>query len=577
MKTRSVLQAGTFTLLALASGACTEGADLVLRGGQVYTLTWDDPAPDGTPAADAPFADGRWSPDASAVAIADGEIVFVGSNDGVTDFIDGDTEVIELNGATVIPGLVDSHAHVIELGTNLNRVDLVGVGTPEEAIERVVARAEETPEGEWVLGAGWDEGAWANNYPTLEQLTDAVPDHPVWLRGLHGFAGWGNQRAFDAAGITRTTEDPVGGEILRHANGNASGILLNRAVNILDEIVPAPTAEQLERYAAQALSTMAESGYVMIHEAGTKADGMAAFEALEAKGGLPIRVYAMLSGRDPELLRKWEAKGPDTDTESMLRTRSVKAYYDAALGSRGARLLEDYSDMPGHRGISGEDYAFDVTSIEAMAAAGFQLGVHAIGDAGNRETLDILEGFFERHPGIGANRHRIEHAQLVHPDDFVRFGALELIASMEPPHAVEDMGWAEERVGAERIKGAYAWRSMREAGAGLIFNADLPGSDWSPFYGLHAAVTRRNKELQPQGGWHMEQAVTIEEAIRAYTSWAAHAAFVEGRTGKIEVGRWGDLTVVDIDPFAVATSDASGLLNGRIVATVVSGEVVYRP
>ena len=245
---------------------------------------------------------------------------------------------------------------------------------------------------------------------------------------------------------------------------------------------------------------MAADGYVTVHEAGVSSEGMQVLEELEASGQLPIRVYAMLSLRDEELIQKWLAKGPDSDSDSMLVTRAVKAYYDGALGSRGARLLYDYADRPGHRGISGDGYGFNQALNEAVMKAGFQVGIHAIGDAGNRESLDILEGVFKDDSSTQRNRHRIEHAQIMHPDDIPRFGQLGIIASMEPPHAVEDKTWAEERLGPERILGAYAWRSLRETNANLTFNSDNPGSDHNIFYGLHAAITRQGQE-PGAGGW----------------------------------------------------------------------------
>jgi predicted amidohydrolase YtcJ len=275
-------------------------------------------------------------------------------------------------------------------------------------------------------------------------------------------------------------------------------------------------------------------------------------------------------------MRQWIAKGPDRDSETMLVTRAVKAYYDGALGSRGARLLADYADKPGHRGISGSGYGFDRDLAKAAMKAGFQLGIHAIGDAGNREVLDFLEAEFKADPNTAQGRHRIEHAQVVSPQDQPRFARLGVIASMEPPHAVEDKSWAEVRLGPQRVLGAYAWRKLRTGGARLTFNADNPGSDHSIFYGLHSAITRQDKQLQPPGGWYPEQRLTIEEAIRAYTSWSAYAAFREDQTGIIAKGRWADLTVMDIDPFALAGSAPEKILAGRIRATIVGGKLVYQ-
>jgi predicted amidohydrolase YtcJ len=554
-----------------------EAADLVLTDARVYTLGWGDPAADGTPAADAPYSPDRgWRPDAQAVAVRAGRIVFVGDSEEGRRYAGPDTEVLDLGGATVLPGLVDSHTHVAELGALLSRVNLVGVETEEEAVALAARRAGQVPEGTWIIGAGWDEGAWADRYPDLELLSERVPNHPVYLRGLHGFAGWANRMALELAGIDEATETPVGGEIRRDPQGRPTGLVLNRAIELLDAVIPAPTAEQLQDQIVAGLEEMARSGYVAVHDAGVSAEAMDAFAVLEAEGRLPIRVYAMLSGRDTALLSRWETAGPDRDADSMLRTRSVKAYYDGALGSRGARLLEDYSDLPGHRGVSGDGYGFDQRWASRMMAAGFQIGIHAIGDAGNRETLDFIDAVYRDAPTARANRNRIEHAQVLHPDDFARLAALDLIASMEPPHAVEDMAWAEDRLGPRRIAGAYAWRTMRQSGVPLIFNSDLPGSDWSVFYGLHAAVTRQNKALEPSGGWGPEQSMTPEEAVRAYSGWAAYASFIEAHTGVVAPGRWADLTVVTVDPFVLGVENPAGLLEGEVVATVVNGRVVYR-
>jgi predicted amidohydrolase YtcJ len=565
-------------VLAVACGCepSIEPADLLLVNGRVYTLAWDDPAPGGMPAASAPFDADGWHPEAEAVAIRAGRILFVGSVEEAQAYAGEETEVIDVAGGTVLPGFVDSHVHIAGLGASLERVNLVDVTTEQEMVERIAARAAGAEPGEWIVGWGWDEGAWADRYPDNRRLSRRVPDNPVILRGLHGFAVLGNRLAFEQAGITVQTLSPSGGEIRRDADGNPTGILVNNATDLLEAALPPLTPEQLQAQVVAGLEAMAQVGYVAVHEAGAGAALMQAFETLEREGRLPIRVYAMLSGSDEPLLREWLARGPEADPEGMLYTRSVKAFYDGALGSRGAKLLDDYSDMPGHRGVAGEEYGFDRELFAEMMAAGFQICIHAIGDAGNRETLDFIESVYAAHPEARDYRHRVEHAQVVHPDDFERFADLSLIASMEPPHAVEDKTWAEERLGPERAKGAYAWRTMRLAGVPLTFNSDLPGSDYSIFYGLHSAVTRRDKERQPAGGWFPEQRMAPEEAVRGYTVWAARSAFLETKTGTLEPGRWADITVMDIDPFVVGTNHPDGLLYGTAMLTVVGGEVVFR-
>jgi predicted amidohydrolase YtcJ len=550
-------------------------ADTLLTNGRVYTFTWGEPGPDGAPAADAPRSADGWHPDAEAIAVTEGRIAFVGTARDAEAYRGPSTRVIDLGGATALPGLVDSHVHIRELGQMESYLDLTGVQTEQDAVDRVVAHAATVPKGEWIVGRGWDEGAWANRYPTMALLTAKIPDHPVVLASLHGFAMWGNRLAFERAKITRETPAPNGGVILKDASGNPSGTVLNRATPLLMGAVPPPTPDQARAWVLAGLTRMARDGYVAVHEAGADAELMAAFESLRASRELPTRVYAMLSAREPELSRVWQKKGPLIDPEGLLTVRSVKAYYDGSLGSRGARLLDDYADQPGHRGVSGGSYGFDQALVADMMKAGFQVGIHGIGDAGNREILDFLQRVEAERPAVRQNRNRIEHAQVVHPDDVARFAAQDVIASMEPAHAVEDKPWAADRLGPERVKGAYAWRTFRKAGVRLIFNSDLTGSDHNIFYGLHAAITRRDKTRQPAGGWYPEQNMTPEEAVRGYSTWAAHASFQEEETGVLAPGRWADITVMDIDPLVVGSTRPDDLLEGAIRLTMMGGRITH--
>ncbi len=576
--------------LFLGAGACGEGglpaagngagpADLLITNARVYSFAWPDPDGEGAPAAAAPFDEAGWRPDAEAVGIREGLITFVGSADAAERLRGPETRVIEAGGATVLPGLVDAHVHVAELGGRLEGAVLVGVETEAEAIARVIEQARGVPAGEWVLGWGWDEGAWADRYPTHDALSAAVPEHPVLLRGLHGFAVWANRLAMERAGIGAATRAPSGGEIRRDEAGAPTGIFLNRATALFDGAIPAPTPERMRDRVLRGLSAMAEAGYVTVHEAGARSEVMEALETLEAEGRLPIRVYAMLSGRDPALLDAWLARGPDDVADAgpseRLVTRSVKGHFDGALGSRGALLLEAYSDRPGHTGTGSTGYGYDHERIRALARAGFQPAIHAIGDRGNRETLDFLASIAEEPSAVRALRPRIEHAQVVHPDDFARFAELGVIASIQPPHMAEDKAWAEERLGPERIRGAYAWRTFRRAGVPLVLGSDLPGSDHDPFYGLHSAVTRRDREGSPAGGWYPEQALTPEEAVRGYTTWAAYAAGLEARTGRLAPGAWADLTILSVDPLATPRERYADLAGGEVLYTIVEGEVAF--
>jgi hypothetical protein len=561
--------------VSCAPPAPKEIADLILTNGRVYTLSWDEPAPDGTPSASAPRGPDGWRPDGDTVAVKDGKILYIGTAEEARRYARDSTRTMDVSGATVVPGLIDSHTHVAGLGELESQVSLFGVKTEEEAVQRVVDAASNVPEGEWILARGWDDSDWANRYPTWDLLSEKFPKNPVVMQSLHGFAVWGNKKAFEAAGIGMDTPAPSGGRILKDAAGNLTGIVLDRAGRLLTDAVPEPTPEQLKGYVKAGLERMARDGYVAVHEAGVDRALLTALSALESEGSLPIRVYVMLSARDGDLCREWLQKGPDRGNDRMLVTRSVKAYYDGALGSRGARLLDDYSDMPGQKGTSGGEYGFDMELAAEMMRSGFQVGVHAIGDAGNRETLDFLESVLSASPETRELRHRIEHAQVVHLDDIPRFGALGVIASMEPPHCAEDQRWAEARLGPERVKGAYAWRSLRKARARLALNSDLAGSDHDIFYGLHSAITRRTRDQTPKDGWYPEERMTSEEALRGYTIWNAYAARQENQTGTLAPGKWADLTVMSIDPLVVGETDPGRLFEGKIVATVVGGNVVH--
>lgn len=561
--------------LGCSSGNATEDrADVILHNGRVYTLAWTDPSPDGQPAPTAPYdSTTGWRHDASAVAIRDGRLVYVGTDSGALALAGANSTIRDLGGRVVVPGLVDAHTHVAELGESLDRVNLTGIATEADAVERIVQRAATTPKGEWILGYGWDEGAWANRYPDKRLLSQRVPDHPVVLRSLHGFASWANERALSLAGITRDTPVPNGGEIRKDAKGDPTGLVLNRAVALLDNAVPRPTPPQRDAQLLRALRVMAQAGYTGVHEAGVAPDVMESFERLAERDSLPLRVHAMLSARDSALIRRWIVRGPYTSANGMLSVRAVKAYYDGALGSRGAQLLADYADRPGHRGVSGGTYGFDRTLVADAMSAGFQVGIHAIGDAGNRATLDFIDSVTAAAPKARNLRHRVEHAQVVSPSDIARFAALGVVASVQPPHAVEDKGWAETRVGAERIAGAYAWRTLRLAGAPLVFSSDLPGSDWSPFYGLHSAITRQDTSGAPPGGWYPGQRMSPEEALRGYTAWSAFAAFDERDAGTLAVGKRADLTVLSVDPLR---DDPRTLLHGEVVLTMSRGRITWQ-
>ena len=557
--------------LLLLSCNSKESADIVIINANVYTLNWDNPSLDGTPADNAPFKDGKWNFDAQAIAITNNVILFVGSNKKVQDYIGKSTKVIDANKAVIVPGLIESHGHLQELGEKNEAIKLEGL-SKQQIIDLIVNRSKNTPKGEWIIASGWDEAEFANDYPDMVELSKQTPNNPVVLIGLRGFGTMGNQLAFEKAGITKNTKATDGGEILRDKKGNLKYILLNSAKNLLIDKIPKKTLAQQTRIMQYGFDELLKLGFTTTHHAGVAENHMEVYEDLLQKNKLPMRVHAFIAARmyNVDLVNKWIGKGPTKNDELFLQVRNFKAYYDGSLGSRGAKFLEEYSDKKNHTGVSGKAYGFHQDMITKALDAGFQLAIHAIGDKANRDVLDLYESYFKINPKSKDLRHRIEHVQILHPDDFSRFSKLNIIASMEPAHAVEDMPWAIDRVGEKRAKGAYAWRTLRNNNATIIFNSDFTGSDPSFFYGMHSAITKKKRTEEKQ--WFPEQAFTKEESLRAYTIWAAYAAKQEKLTGTIEVGKWADLTFMDVD---VLNANPKEILNGTILKTMINGNIVY--
>lgn len=575
-----ILFLSSFLLLDISCGpsqTTTSEADLIIHNAKIYTLSWEDPDENGTPAADAPFTDGRWNPDAEAIVIKGDKLIYIGNKESALEYKGDKTQIIDAEGNILIPGLIDSHTHPFGFGANLGKVDLTNLKDKELIVQTLKEESDPNiKKGDWILGFGYDEGNLSTEaLPNADLLSTHFPNNPVYLLGAHGFSSVANRMAMELVGINSDSEAPVGGEIVKDAQGNLMGIFLNNASGMLGDALPAKSLEDYKKIGLYGLNVMAESGFTSIHDAGMGRTNYESYQALEDEGNLPIRVYGMIRATDTSLVNQLKQEGPDQDMEEMFVVRSLKAYYDGSLGIRGARMIEDYSDKAGHKGVSGEAYGYDEALVAEMMNLGYQTGIHAIGDAGNREVLNFYNRVYEKHPNARKNRNRIEHAQVVHPDDFDRFKSLDLIASMEPPHMAEDLDWAEDRVGRERIKGAYAWRTMREKGVPLTFNSDLTGSDHSIFYGLYAAIARKNRDKKPDGGWYIEQKMSPEEALRAYTIWAAYAGFQEKEIGSLEVGKMADITMLNIDVLNLGLTDPDKLWDGKILMTMVGGKIVY--
>ena len=471
-------------------------------------------------------------------------------------------EIIHLPGALALPGLHDAHLHVSGIGKLREQVLLNDATSMADAAARTQAWADDHPDAQIIRGRGWDQSRWpGGEFPTWRDL-NGVSERPVYLRRVDGHAAWLNRAMLDLAGITRNTPDPDGGRILRDADGEPTGIIVDNAIDLLDNVLPKPTLKERERWLLAGLNACADAGLVAVHDMGQSPITAAISQDLADKDRLPIRFFVYLEGTHDRTL---EVLGTHRATDRF-RVMGVKYYADGALGSRGALLLDDYSDEPGHRGLavtSGRELSAGVAEVHRR---GFQCAIHAIGDAGNRMALDAI-AFAQRGEVDPQRRHRVEHAQVVHPDDFARFVSLGALASMQPTHCTSDMRWAEDRVGAERVKGAYAWRTFRELDVPIPFGSDAPVEDWNPLPGLYAAITRQDADGQPTGGWYPEQRLSWHEAVAAFTHAAAYAVGREADLGRLSVGYIFDCTVLAADP----RDDVRGCLDTHVAAVFVGG------
>jgi predicted amidohydrolase YtcJ len=502
-----------------------------------------------------------------AIVVRDGRIAEIGDASSMRAKF-ADANVVDYSGATILPGLIDAHGHLYGLGLALDTVDVVDTTSIEDIGKRVTERASSTTATEWITGRGWDQNDWSvREFPTATQLDAFETRRPVWLKRIDGHAGWANSAALRAAGITRDSKDPDGGKIIRDERGEPTGVFIDAAMDLVEAHIPVPSFEVRKRRVLRAAENIAENGLTGMHDAGADPDTIRAVRELIDEGKFPIRVQLMISD-DAKQLTEWFARGPLVGYGDRLTVRSVKIYGDGALGSRGAALLAPYSDDAANTGLILTPQQHIEDAARRGAAAGFQINTHAIGDRGVRMVLDAYESAGVR----PEHRFRIEHFQVAAPADIPRAARLGVIASMQPTHATSDMPWAETRLGSERTKGAYAWRSVLDAGGRLALGSDFPVEAVSPFYGLHSSVTRQDFQGRPPGGWYPQQKLSLAEAIRGFTIDAAWAAFDEKQLGTIEVGKFADFTVVDGDFMSVAPKDIYVTMSR---ATVVGGRVVH--
>ncbi|MFY9345068.1 MAG: amidohydrolase [Planctomycetota bacterium] len=479
----------------------------------------------------------------------------------------GETKV-ELANAFVVPGLQDAHGHLLGLGTALAELDLVGTASFAEIVTKVRAAAAKLPKGTWVLGRGWDQNDWPEGQRALPHhrlLSDAVPDHPVWLTRVDGHAGIANALVLAGAGVKAGSQSPSGGEILFDGDGAPTGVLVDAAMTAVRP--PALTEDQLCERLLAAHDECLRHGLTSVHDAGVGKGALDAMVALHAQGRWRLRTYVLLAAGERDLI----ARGPWQTPDGMIVVRAVKAMSDGALGSRGAALLADYADRPGHRGLAMMPKGTVLEIAQRCADAGMQLCVHAIGDRANRTVLDAFAEV-QRDGGIASLRFRVEHAQVLAASDFVRFRELGVLPSMQPTHLTSDMPWAPERLGPERVLGAYAWRTFHELGVVVPFGSDFPVESVDPRKGLFAAVTTRGERGGPAAGYRQDQKLSREHALRGFTLHAAHGMHAEQDLGTIAIGKLADFTVFDRDLLACPEDQ---ILQAKVLLTVVGGRVAW--
>ena len=552
MKIGTVIVACCISALPLG-GQPARTADLILVNARVYTLD-----------------DNR--PIVPAFAVKNGRILFAGSEVEVRALAGPSTRVIDAGKATVIPGMVDAHAHLLGLGTSLRNVKLAGSNSYDEVIARVVERARTMKPGEWIQGRGWDQNLWpVKEFPTHEALSRAVPNNPVVLTRIDGHAILANAMAMRLAKVTAATRDPSGGRIMRLPDGSPSGVFVDNAESLVFRSVPGLTTEQRRDAVLSAIAEANKWGLVGLHDAGASRQTIDLYQSLAREGRYNLRNYVLISDDSADIAH-YMARGPQSALHGgRIWIRAIKMYSDGALGSRGAALLEPYTDEPGNSGLLVSQPAHIQRVAIAALRSGFQLGVHAIGDRGNRIVLDAYDAALKAVP-TADHRFRIEHSQVISPGDIPRFAKLGVIPSMQASHQTSDMGWAEARVGGDRIKGAYAWRSLLNTGVIIPNGSDFPVEEVNPLISFHSAVSRQDPANAPPGGWYPDQVMSRDEALKSMTLWPAFAAFQEKEMGSISPGKYADFVILDQD---IMTVPVDRILQTRVRSTWIAGRSVY--
>ena len=554
------------SLLALFIFGCEDQkADMIIHNGVIYTMN-------------------DLNPIAEAVAVGDGKIIALGKYRDLDPLINAKTKIINLSGAMMTPGIIEGHGHFYGLGLAKMQLDLSKTESYQDLIDMVSDAVRNSNPGEWILGRGWHQSKWSDNkddfvkgFQTHDRLSEVSPNNPVWLKHASGHAGFANQNAMDIANVNRETEFGFGGEIIKDLSKEPTGVFNERAQGLISSHIDNNLSEDSDIRAIElAVKTSLENGITSFHDAGTGKKTIEILREAINRGILKVRIYAMLTSRDTTLLNEWYKKGPEIGTGGDLLTiRSIKLNADGALGSRGAWLIDEYTDRPGHYGMPTQSMEYVYRVAKNGLLSGFQVNSHAIGDKANREILNEYEKVFNEHPDLAANhRWRIEHAQHVAPADIPRFGRMKVIPSIQGIHMSSDRPWAIDRLGKKRIEeSAYVWRDLIDHGAILINGSDVPVEPIDPIASFYASTTRKTLKGFPDFGYEPKQKMTRIEALKSYTLNAAYGAFEENIKGSIEIGKYADFTVFSQN---LITIPEDKILDTKILYTIVNGVVEYQ-
>ncbi len=558
------------SLIFIACAPSQSPGDMVILGGKIYTVDERQPV-------------------VEAVVINKDTIAFAGSEADAKKYIGDKTEVINLEGKTMTPGFIEGHGHIMGVGYNELNLDLMSVKSYDELVAKVKEAVDKAKPGQWIVGRGWHQDKWdtkpermVKGFQTHHLLSEVSPNNPVFLRHASGHAAIANAKAMELAGVNPMSLEKLqknlsqeGGEVIMDDLGNPTGIFNERAMTLIAKNIPEDNEETDAQALDLAIKACWRNGLTGFHDAGAGRENIALFKKFKEEGKLGVRLYVMVTGFDRDLVYEWLKKGPEIDPSNLLTIRSIKLNCDGALGSRGAWLLDSYSDRPDFFGMATLPMDTVLKTSRHALKAGFQVCSHAIGDRANREILDRYETALKENQGKSTDhRFRIEHAQHIHPDDLPRFASLGVIPAMQAIHMSSDRPWAIDRLGEKRIKeGAYMWQTLLKSGAKIVNGTDDPVEPLTPIPCFYASVSRRTLKGEPEGGYEPEEKMTRDQALRSYTLDAAFGAFEEKVKGSIEKGKLADFTVFTKD---IMTVDEKEILNSEVAMTIVGGKVVYK-